>query len=56
MTGADASLDAAIRDERYEAAALRLLLGLLTAIDDAGPRTRDELVRWLTVTSTGEHP
>lgn len=52
MSAAATPLDAAIHAERYDAAALRLLLGLCAALEAGGPRTRDELVHWLTVDST----
>ena len=42
------ALAAAIKEERYEAAALRLLLGVLAALEDATPETRDELIALLT--------
>lgn len=41
------SLDAALREERYELAALRLALGLLDAIERGAPRTRDDLLSLL---------
>ena len=38
------ALALALREERYEAAALRLLLGVLAALQEAAPETRDELI------------
>ena len=52
MSAAATRLDAAIRAERYDAVALRLLLGLCVALETGGPRTRDELMHWLTVESS----
>ncbi len=43
------ALATALREERYEVAALRLLLGLLAALDEAAPETRDELIALLSV-------
>ena len=43
------ALDAALREERYEAAALRLLLGVLRTLDATAPDTRDEMVALLSV-------
>lgn len=43
------ALDAALREERYEAAALRLVLGVLRTLDATAPDTRDEMVALLSV-------
>ena len=43
------ALDAALREQRYEAAALRLVLGVLHALDVAAADTRDEMVALLSV-------
>lgn len=43
------ALDAALRDQRYEEAALRLVLGVLRTLDTAAPATRDEMVALLSV-------
>jgi len=37
----------ALRDEQYEVAALRLLLGLLVAMRDTAPAAREELLALL---------
>lgn len=39
---------AAIERKQYELAALRLLLGVVAAIEEAGPSTRDEMITLLT--------
>ena len=39
----------AIERQQYELAALRLLLGVVTAIETGAPATRDELITLLTV-------
>jgi hypothetical protein len=39
----------AIERKQYELAALRLLLGIVAALDEAAPPTRDELITLLTV-------
>ena len=49
MTARQPSLAVALRDERYEAAALRLLLGVLVALHEAAPEARDELIALLSV-------
>ena len=49
MTARQPSLAAALRDNRYEAAALRLLLGVLVALHEAAPEARDELIALLSV-------
>ena len=41
------ALDAALLERRYEAAALRLLLGLLRALDEAAPAAPEELIALL---------
>ena len=41
------ALQAAIRREQYELAALRLLLGLLVALHDSAPAAREELLALL---------
>ena len=41
------ALDAALRERRYEAAALRLVLGALRALDEAAPAAREELIALL---------
>ena len=41
--------DVALREQRYEAAALRLMLGVLRALDTAAPETRDEMITLLSV-------
>ncbi len=41
------ALAAALREERYELAALRLLLGLVAALEEAAPETRVELIALL---------
>ena len=41
------ALAVALREERYELAALRLLLGLVAALEEAAPETRDELIALL---------
>ena len=38
------ALAEALREERYEAAALRVLLGVLAALDEAAPAAREELI------------
>ncbi len=38
---------AALRDERYDLAALRLLLGVLTALHDTAPAAREALIALL---------
>jgi hypothetical protein len=43
------ALAAALREERYEAAALRLVLGVLCALDEAAPEARDELIALLSI-------
>lgn len=43
------ALDVALREQRYEAAALRLVLGVLRALDTAAPETRDEMITLLSV-------
>lgn len=43
------ALDAALREQRYEAAALRLVLRVLHALDAAAPDARDEMVALLSV-------
>ncbi|MEZ4553747.1 MAG: hypothetical protein AB7I38_05235 [Dehalococcoidia bacterium] len=39
----------ALARKEYELAALRLMLGVLEAIEEAAPATRDELIALLTV-------
>ena len=41
------ALAVALREERYELAALRLLLGLVAALEEAAPETREELIALL---------
>jgi hypothetical protein len=41
------ALAAALRDEQYEVAALRLLLGVLIAMRDTAPAAREELLALL---------
>ena len=43
------ALDAALREQRYEAAALRLVLGVLDTLDATAPDTRDEMIALLSV-------
>ena len=43
------ALDAALREQRYEEAALRLVLGVLDALDAAAPETRDQMIALLSV-------
>ncbi|MCY3655954.1 MAG: hypothetical protein OXG95_05010 [Chloroflexi bacterium] len=43
------ALDAALREQRYEAAALRLVLGVLHTLDASAPDTRDEMIALLSV-------
>ena len=43
------ALDAALREQRYEEAALRLVLGVIHALDTAAPETRDEMIALLSV-------
>ena len=43
------ALDVALREQRYEAAALRLVLGVVHALDTAAPETRDEMITLLSV-------
>lgn len=38
------ALATALRDEQYEVAALRLLLGLLVAMRESAPAAREELI------------
>lgn len=40
---------AAVERKQYDLAALRLLLGVVAAIDEAAPATREELITLLTV-------
>jgi hypothetical protein len=42
------AVQAALRREQYELAALRLLLGMLVAIHDTAPAAREELIALLT--------
>ncbi|MEI7924847.1 MAG: hypothetical protein WCI61_01475, partial [Chloroflexota bacterium] len=42
------ALAIALRDEQYEVAALRLLLGLLVAMHETAPAAREELLALLT--------
>ena len=41
------ALQAALRRDDYELAALRLLAGLVAALDEAAPATREELIALL---------
>ncbi len=43
------ALDAALRQQRYEAAALRLVLGVLHTLEVAAPDTREEMVALLSL-------
>ncbi len=43
------TFSAALARREYELAALRLLLGVLDAIEEAAPSTREELIALLTV-------
>lgn len=43
------ALDAALREQRYEAAALRLVLGVLRTLNATPPDARDEMVALLSV-------
>lgn len=45
---------AALRDEQYELAALRLLLGLLVVMREAAPATREELLALLSLDEIAE--
>jgi hypothetical protein len=40
---------AAVERKQYELAALRLLLGVVAALDETAPATREELITLLTV-------
>jgi hypothetical protein len=42
------AFSAAVQQQQYELAALRLLLGVVTAIERSAA-TREELITWLTV-------
>ena len=44
---------AALRDEQYEVAALRLLLGLLLAMHETAPAAREELIALLAPGAAG---
>ena len=48
------ALDAAVRGREYEAAALRLLVGVATALERAAPSAREELLHLLTFDPAGE--
>jgi hypothetical protein len=39
----------AVQRKQYELAALRLLLGVVTALEESAPATREELITLLTV-------
>ena len=43
------ALDTALIEQRYEAAALRLVLGVLHALDSAAPDARDEMIALLSL-------
>lgn len=43
------SFSTAVERKQYELAALRLLLGVVTAIEEQAPATREELITLLTV-------
>ena len=43
------ALDAALREQRYEAAALRLVLGVLHTLDTVAPDARDEMIALLSL-------
>lgn len=44
MSATAGALAGALREQRYEAAALRLLLGLLVAMREAAPDAREDLI------------
>ena len=50
------TFDAAVRAGNYELAALRLLLGVVAALDDVAPAAREELVTLLTRARAPERP
>ncbi len=50
------TFDAAVRGGNYELAALRLLLGVIAALDEAAPAAREELVTLLTHAPARERP
>ncbi len=50
------TFDAAVRGEHWELAALRLLLGVVAALDDVAPAAREELVTLLTRPPAPERP
>ena len=47
MSAATQPIALALREERYEVVALRLVLGVLCALEEAAPDARDELVALL---------
>jgi len=53
MTATATPFSMAVQREQYELAALRLLLGVVAALEEAAPATRDELITWLTVEQDG---
>ena len=50
------TFDAAVRAGNYELAALRLLLGVVAALDDVAPAAREELMTLLTRPPASERP
>ena len=50
------TFDAAVRAGNYELAALRLLLGVVAALDDIAPAAREELMTLLTRAPAPERP
>jgi hypothetical protein len=53
MTAAATTFSMAIERQQYELAALRLLLGVVVAIEQGAPATRDELIALLTLEDAG---
>jgi hypothetical protein len=49
MTAAATTFSMAVEREQYELAALRLLLGVVVALEESAPATREELITLLTL-------
>lgn len=47
MTASTSFVREAVQAGDYERAALRLLMGLLVALEETSPETREELIAWL---------
>jgi hypothetical protein len=58
MTAPATTFSMAVERQQYELAALRLLLGVVVALEDSAPETREELITLLTlddITRSGQH-